>query len=96
MVYIPDVISVDTDLQLRVPMESDASALFNLVEENRTYLREWLPWLDETTSVQDEVNFIQDQTAKHQTADGSLFIIESLDVGTVSYTHLTLPTTPYV
>ena len=83
MVYIPDVISVDTDLQLRVPMESDAATLFNLVEENRTYLREWLPWLDETTSVRDEVNFIQEQTAKHQTADGSLFIIESLNVGII-------------
>ena len=64
-------------------MESDARTLFNLVEENRTYLREWLPWLDETTSVQDEVNFIQEQTAKHQTADGSLFLIESLDVGVI-------------
>ncbi|MEC9138034.1 MAG: GNAT family N-acetyltransferase [Candidatus Thermoplasmatota archaeon] len=83
MVYIPDIISVDTDLQLRVPMESDARTLFNLVEENRTYLREWLPWLDETKSVQDEVDFIQDQARKHQTADGSLFLLESLDVGVI-------------
>ena len=39
--------------------------------------------VDETNIVQDEVDFIKTRLGKHQTADGSLFLIESLDVGVI-------------
>ena len=51
VVYIPDVIPVDDEIELRIATESDAATLFQLVEENREHLRAWLPWLDETTSI---------------------------------------------
>mgnify|MGYP000031159577 FL=1 len=46
-------------LEISVPMEGDALELFNLVDENRAYLREWLPWLDDVNSVDDEVAMIR-------------------------------------
>jgi ribosomal-protein-serine acetyltransferase len=37
----------------------DAKDLFALVNRDRAYLREWLPWLDANRSVQDTLNFIE-------------------------------------
>ncbi|MGC9943525.1 MAG: GNAT family protein [Verrucomicrobiota bacterium] len=37
----------------------DAEELFRLVELDRVYLREWLPWLDGSRSIQDTLNFIE-------------------------------------
>ena len=75
VVYIPDVIPVDDEIELRIARASDAATLFQLVEENREHLRAWLPWLDETTSIQDEIEFIHGQLIRHQKTDGSLFLI---------------------
>jgi len=38
--------------------EEHAEELFRLVDRNRAYLRQWLPWLDSNTSVKDNVEFI--------------------------------------
>ena len=75
VVYIPDVIPVDDEIELRIATESDAATLFQLVEKNREHLRAWLPWLDEATSIQDEIEFIHGQLIRHQKTDGSLFLI---------------------
>jgi ribosomal-protein-serine acetyltransferase len=37
----------------------DAEELFTLVEANREYLREWLPWVDYTVTVEEVRRFIQ-------------------------------------
>lgn len=44
---------------LRTLTTADAPGVFNLVENNRSYLREWLPWVDENTCVGDSAKFIQ-------------------------------------
>jgi len=43
---------------LRTLTLSDAPALFRSVEDNREYLRQWMPWLDETVRVEDATQFI--------------------------------------
>lgn len=50
---------IDERLELRSLESQHASALFRLTESNRTYLREWLPWLDTTLSVNDTKRFIR-------------------------------------
>ena len=35
-----------------------AKELFNLTDASRTYLREWLPWIDFTKTVADSEKFI--------------------------------------
>lgn len=50
---------VEDGLELLVPIEGDARELFAIVDENREYLREWLPWLDDVNSVDDELAMIR-------------------------------------
>ena len=47
------------DTELRLLEERHAEELFAQVERNRAYLREWLPWLDVTTTLDDERAFIR-------------------------------------
>jgi ribosomal-protein-serine acetyltransferase len=37
----------------------DAERIFALTNQSRSYLREWLPWLDMTTKVEDTKEYIQ-------------------------------------
>lgn len=55
---------IDKNLTLRLLQAEDAVNLFTLVDTNRSYLKEWLSWLDHNTDVKDTVSFIasiQDQ-----------------------------------
>lgn len=50
---------IDNDLSLKLMELDDAEQLFNLTDASRTYLREWLPWVDGTTTVDDSRGFIE-------------------------------------
>ena len=50
---------VDDEISLRLIDLSDAERVFELTETSRSYLKEWLPWLDFTKSVGDTKEFIQ-------------------------------------
>jgi ribosomal-protein-serine acetyltransferase len=45
-------------IEIRLFEIKDAEPIFAVVERNRAYLREWLPWVDFTASPQDLRNFI--------------------------------------
>lgn len=49
---------VDSELTIRTYSLKDAEALFRAIDENRAYLRKWLPWLDLNTRLEDSRNFI--------------------------------------
>lgn len=55
---------VEDGLEIISPVDKDAEELFIIVDENRSYLREWLPWLDDVTSVDDEVSLIRSLSEK--------------------------------
>lgn len=54
-----DSLLIEEGLEIRLPVLSDAEELFILVDENRDYLRKWLPWLDDVSSVDDEIAMIR-------------------------------------
>ena len=70
----PLVISVDENLRLREIAATDAPAIFNLIDSNRNYLREWLPFVDYTKAVSDTEAFILTVTAEANFSD-LVFII---------------------
>jgi ribosomal-protein-serine acetyltransferase len=78
---------IDDELQLAMIMPHLAEALYTLVDRNRDYLREWLPWLDDTTEQRHVEDFIKSMVA--QMADGRglacLVVFRGNIVGVVSY-----------
>lgn len=50
---------IEKDLSLRLIELEDAERVFELSDQSRNHLREWLPWLDLTTTVEDVKEFIQ-------------------------------------
>jgi ribosomal-protein-serine acetyltransferase len=58
------------DLELRLLEERHAPIVFEAVDKNRAYLREWLPWVDATVEVADTVRFIQASLAQFANNDG--------------------------
>jgi ribosomal-protein-serine acetyltransferase len=50
---------IDEDLSLKLIELRDGKRVFNLTNNSRAYLREWLPWLDYTTKLEDTNEFIK-------------------------------------
>ncbi|WP_174733211.1 GNAT family N-acetyltransferase [Mesobacillus harenae] len=50
---------IDETISLKLIDFNDAERIFELTDKSRNYLREWLPWLDFTTKVEDTKEFIQ-------------------------------------
>jgi ribosomal-protein-serine acetyltransferase len=50
---------VRPDAELRIFEERHAFEIFNIVEQNREHLREWLPWVDATNCSEDVAQFIR-------------------------------------
>lgn len=51
-------LTIDDKVQLRPFEVKDAPVLYATVDANRTYLRQWLPWLDTVQAVGDSQRFI--------------------------------------
>lgn len=51
-------LQVTPEIEIRQLEERDADTLFALTEVYRAYLREWLPWVDHTHTVEDTKYFI--------------------------------------
>lgn len=49
---------IDEYTELRLLEEEDVEGLFQLTEANREHLRLWLPWVDETRSREDTLQFV--------------------------------------
>lgn len=60
--------TVRPDLELRILEERHSPEVFTLVNENRAYLRQWLPWVDSTLTADDSLAFIR--AALEQFASG--------------------------
>ena len=55
----PEIKTEIPSLKLRLVREEDAEELFLRNDQNRGHLRQWMPWLDETKSASDTLNFIR-------------------------------------
>ena len=55
----PRPIAASEHVELRAWTLEDAEPLLALVEENRDFLRRWLPWVDTTRRVEDELEFLR-------------------------------------
>ena len=63
-------LSIGDNIELRLLEERHTDELFAVVDKNRAYLREWLPWLDATQTVEDERAFIRACLEKFAAGEG--------------------------
>jgi ribosomal-protein-serine acetyltransferase len=66
---------VNDNVDLKECGPHQAAALFAVIEANRPYLRQWLPWLDDTTSVEQVDRFLRDSRKKAEHDNGYTFIV---------------------
>lgn len=59
---------IDGEIELLLLEPRHAEALYGLTDKNRPYLRQWLPWLDNNTSIHDTLLFI-DSTRRQYAAN---------------------------
>lgn len=52
-------LTIDEDLILHQPQLDFAEELFTIIDDNRTYLEQWLPWVKTTKSVEDSHAFLK-------------------------------------
>lgn len=57
-------------LEMRSLDAEDAEAIFEVVERQRAYLREWLPWVDRTRSAEDVRRFITEVALPREAEGG--------------------------
>lgn len=53
------ILRVDDEIELRGCQSEYASHIFSIVEKEREYLREWLPWVDMTTEEKHTKNYLK-------------------------------------
>ena len=65
------IIATDNpEVSLRLLAEADAEVLFKLVDQNRSYLHQWLPWLDASTRVEHTREFIKGTVKRFEESAG--------------------------
>ena len=63
-------IKIDEDTDLRIYEERHAREVAELVDQNRAYLRQWLPWVDSSRTVEDSKAFIQNSLQQFARNEG--------------------------
>ncbi len=64
---------VNHETQIRILEERDAPELFALVDQSRSYLRQWLPFVDSTENVEVVRKFIQTGLQRYAANNGAEF-----------------------
>ena len=62
-------LKIDDATFLTLPQEHLADEIFETVHQQRAYLRQWLPWVDGTKSVEDTLKFIRESIEKNASGE---------------------------
>ena len=83
-------IPVNDTTSLEFLEEVHAVSLFNLINDNRNYLGEWLPWVDNMQSVENAKNYIAHciRQATEKTDFAYAIIYEKKMVGRIGMHHI--------
>jgi ribosomal-protein-serine acetyltransferase len=81
---------IDERTVLRPMLDSDASALYSVIDDNRARLRHWLPWLDGTRSHEDLRAFRSRMTAQEAEGMGLARVIQRDNAlcGVIAFNHI--------
>lgn len=80
-----DTIQLFDGAELKILTEEDTEAMFELIDQDRAYLRDWLPWIDSTREPANTRGFIEATIRLHEMNQGIHYGIwsEGLFAGTL-------------
>ena len=83
----PPSLYIDHEIELKMISPDDSKTLFKLIDRNRDYLREWLPWLDLNQSAQDSSIFVESAQALAATGQGmvTMILFKQTHVGVIGF-----------
>lgn len=83
---------IDEDLSLKLQEMRDAERIFELTDASRDYLKEWLPWLDFTTELQDTKDFIKSGSSNFVEGKslGAVILYQGEIVGIAGFNNINL------
>jgi len=83
-------IKLDDQLSLHLVKPEEAPDIFNLIDTNREYLGQWLPFIESTKSPQDSLGFINETIKNFE--DGSAYgfgvVLDDKLIGHTSLMHI--------
>ena len=59
-------LKISEAIELKTPKAGDAQAIFQILDEHRIKLQQWLPWVNRMKSEKDVVNFLKESIAFNQ------------------------------
>jgi ribosomal-protein-serine acetyltransferase len=71
-----EALRVDDEVELVPLVVAQSARLFAVVDANRAYLREWLPWVDRTNAVADTTAFLEASVRARDAGAAYGFLIE--------------------
>ncbi|MEM7009812.1 MAG: GNAT family protein [Thermodesulfobacteriota bacterium] len=66
---------VDDTSELELLNQDHAEELFDLIEQNRAFLKEWLPWLDNNRYFQNTIDFIRIAQMQYENNETAQFTL---------------------
>ena len=81
---------IKPDLKLSLSIPQYAEELFQVIQKNRDFLKEWLPWLDDVKEISDTREFIELQLQRFQQGEAlhiTIFYQEKI-VGLLGYNQI--------
>jgi len=90
VVYLLFILHIDDEISMRMLSIKDAESLFHITDKSRNYLRNWLSWVDDTTSVNDSISFIKNsfQTYAERTAITAGIFFKNKLIGIAGFNYL--------
>ncbi len=68
-------LKIDDSSELELLNQSHAEELFELIEINREFLRQWLPWLDNNRYLQNTIDFIKITQMQYESNETVQFVL---------------------
>ena len=69
-------IDIDDSLSMELVGQEHAAPLIDVINLNRLYLRQWLPWLDVMTSLEESETFVSTAIAQYDVFGFPIFVLK--------------------
>ncbi|GAB4454150.1 MAG: hypothetical protein Fur0028_09600 [Bacteroidales bacterium] len=74
------IISIDENIRIELIEEKHTQSIFDMVNENRNFLRKWLPFVDRMQTVEFTKNFVNGTMQRNLEGNEYAFVIFNFNV----------------